>query len=35
MSPIATGHFAIKRHNIAEPAMNDWLMKDTVPFVEM
>ena len=27
--------FGIKRHNMAEPAMNDRLMKGTVPFVEM
>ena len=35
MNPIATGHLAEKNHNMAEPAMNDWLMKGTVPFVEM
>ena len=35
MNPIATSHFGIKRHNMVEPAMNDWLMKGTVPFVEM
>ena len=27
--------FGIKKHNMAEPAMNAWLMKGTVPFVEM
>ena len=27
--------FGIKLQNIAEPAMNDWLMKGTGRFVEM
>ena len=27
--------FGIKWHNMAESAMNDWLMKGTVQFVEM
>ena len=27
--------FGIKWHIMAEPAMNDWLMKRTVRFVEM
>ena len=35
MNPIATGHFGIKWHNMTEPAINDWLMKDTVGFDEM
>ena len=26
--------FGIKWHNMAKPAMNDWLMKRTVRFVE-
>ena len=26
--------FGIKWHNMAKPAMNDWLMKGTVRFVE-
>ena len=26
--------FGIKWHNVAKPAMNDWLMKGTVRFVE-
>ena len=26
--------FGIERHNMAKPAMNDWLMKGNVRFVE-
>ena len=35
MNLIATGHFVIKKLIMAEPAMNDWLVKGTVPFMEM
>ena len=35
MNPIATGHFGIKWHNMAKPAMNNWLMKGNVRFVEI
>ena len=33
--PLSDRSFGIKWHNIAELAMNDWLMKGTVLFVEM
>ena len=32
MNPRSLG---MKRHNMAESAMNDWLMKGTVRFVDM
>ena len=33
--PHSDWSFGIKCHNMTEPAMNDWLLKDTVRFVEM
>ena len=33
--PQSNRSFGIKWHNMAEPAMNDWLIKGTVRFVEM
>ena len=35
MKPMAIGHFGIKRHNMAEHAMNDWLMNGTARFIEL
>ena len=33
--PHSNRSFGIKWHNMAEPPMNDWLIKVTVRFVEM
>ena len=33
--PHSNRSFGIKWHNMAEPAMNDWLTKGTAQFVEM
>ena len=33
--PYGDRSFGIKWHNMAEPAINDWIIEGTVRFVEM